>query len=61
MLTGEAKYRRWIVEYMDAWLARMRQNNGIIPSFVDVDGTIGGAARRWWGNAYGWDSARSTP
>ena len=39
LLTGEAKYRRWIVEYMDAWLARMKQNGGIIPSFVDLDGT----------------------
>ncbi len=61
MLTGEAKYRRWIVEYMDAWLARMRQNNGIIPSFVDVDGTIGGAGRRWWGNAYGWGFSPVNP
>ena len=23
-VTGEAKYRRWIVDYMDAWLARMQ-------------------------------------
>ena len=61
MLTGEAKYRRWIVDYMDAWLARMRQNNGIIPSFVDVDGTIGGAGRRWWGNAYGWGFSPVNP
>ena len=45
---------------MDAWLARMKQNAGIIPSFVDVDGTIGGPGRRWWTNAYGWGSVRST-
>ena len=61
LLTGEAKYRQWIVDYMDAWLARMRQNDGIIPSFVDVDGTIGGAARRWWGNAYGWGFSPVNP
>ena len=54
LLTGEAKYRRWIVDYMDAWLERMRQNGGIIPSFIDLDGTIGGPERKWWGNAYGW-------
>ena len=29
---------------MDAWLDRMKRNNGIIPSFVDLDGTIGGPA-----------------
>jgi hypothetical protein len=61
MVTGEAKYRRWIVEYMDAWLARMKQNAGIIPSFVDVDGTIGGPARRWWNNAYGWGFSPLNP
>ncbi len=61
MLTGEAKYRRWIVEYMDAWLARMKQNAGIIPSFVDVDGTIGGPGRRWWTNAYGWGFSPINP
>ena len=42
LVTGEAKYKKWIVEYMDAWLERMKQNNGIIPSFVDLDGRIGG-------------------
>jgi hypothetical protein len=61
LLTGEARYRRWIVEYMDAWLVRMRQNGGIIPSFVDVDGTIGGSGRRWWGNAYGWGFSPINP
>ena len=34
--TGDAKYRRWLVDYMDAWLARMKENRGIIPSFVDA-------------------------
>ena len=61
LLTGEAKYRRWIVDYMDAWLARMKQNGGIIPSFVDLDGTIGGRGNRWWGNAYGWGFSPVNP
>ncbi len=61
LLTGEAKYRRWIVEYMDAWLARMRENDGIIPSFVDLDGRVGGAEGRWWGNAYGWGFSPVNP
>jgi len=61
MLTGDAKYRRWIVEYMEAWLDRMKQNDGIIPSFVDLDGTIGGPQRRWWGNAYGWGFSPVNP
>jgi len=61
LLTGEAKYRRWIVEYMDAWLARMKKNNGIIPSFVDLDGTVGGREGTWWGNAYGWGFSPINP
>jgi hypothetical protein len=61
LLTGEEKYRRWLTEYMDAWLDRMRKNGGIIPSFVDLDGTIGGPERRWWNNAYGWGFSPINP
>jgi len=61
LLTGEAKYKQWVVQYMDAWLARMKQNGGIIPSFVDLDGKIGGPDRRWWGNAYGWGFSPVNP
>jgi hypothetical protein len=61
LLTGEAKYRQWIVDYMDAWLARMKQNGDVIPSFVDLDGKIGGPENRWWGNAYGWGFSPVNP
>ncbi len=61
LLTGDAEYRRWIVEYMDAWVGRMKQNGGIIPSFVDLDGRIGGPDGRWWGNAYGWGFSPINP
>jgi hypothetical protein len=61
MATGEAKYRQWVVDYMDAWLDRMKANGGIIPSFIDLDGTIGGPERRWWGNAYGWGFSPINP
>ena len=61
LATGEAKYKTWIVDYMDAWLDRMKQNNGIIPSFVDLDGKIGGPDGKWWGNAYGWGFSPVNP
>jgi hypothetical protein len=61
LVTGDEKYQRWIVEYMDAWLERMKQNGGIIPSLVDLDGRIGGLERRWWGNAYGWGFSPVNP
>jgi hypothetical protein len=61
LATGEAKYQKWIVDYMDAWLDRMKRNNGIIPSFVDLDGKLGGASGKWWGNAYGWGFSPVNP
>jgi hypothetical protein len=61
LLAGEPKYKKWIVEYMDAWLDRMARNGGVIPSFVDLDGRIGGADGRWWKNAYGWGFSPVNP
>ncbi|PYR56498.1 MAG: hypothetical protein DMF91_21780 [Acidobacteria bacterium] len=61
LLAGEPKYKTWLLEYMDAWLDRMKQNGGIIPSFVDLDGTIGGPEGKWWGNAYGWGFSPVNP
>jgi hypothetical protein len=54
LLTGDEKYKRWVVDYMDAWLGRMKENGGIIPSHVGLDGKVGGADGKWWGSAYGW-------
>jgi hypothetical protein len=39
----------------------MKQNGGIIPSFVDLDGRIGGPGGRWWGGAYGWGFSPVNP
>ncbi len=61
LIGGEAKYKTWLVGYMDAWLDRMRRNGGVIPSFVDLDGSIGGPTKRWWGNAYGWGFSPVNP
>jgi hypothetical protein len=61
LIANEAKYKRWIVGYMDAWLDRMKQNDGIIPSFVDLDGRVGGPERQWWKNAYGWGFSPINP
>ena len=54
-LTGEEKYRNWVLEYVDAWADRARENNGILPSNIGLDGKIGGACDgKWWGGCYGW-------
>lgn len=55
MLAHEQKYRRWILEYVDAWRERMLANHGIIPSNIGLDGKIGGSANgKWYGGVYGW-------
>jgi hypothetical protein len=61
LIAGEQRYKTWLLEYMDAWLDRMQRNNGIIPSFVDLDGVTGGTEGRWWGNAYGWGFSPVNP
>jgi hypothetical protein len=55
MLTGEEKYREWLIGYVDAWVDRMDANGGIIPSNIGLDGTIGGECDgKWYGGVYGW-------
>ncbi|MFO0867989.1 MAG: hypothetical protein U0935_03500 [Pirellulales bacterium] len=55
LLTGEDKYRRWLLAYVDAWRQRMLDNHDIIPTNIGLDGRPGSAAGgRWWGGVYGW-------
>ena len=55
MLEHEPKYKAWVLEYVDAWLERMKANGGIIPTNIGLDGKIGSAAGgKWYGGVYGW-------
>ena len=40
MLTGEEKYKQWLLEYVDAWIERTEANDGIIPSNIGLDGRL---------------------
>src|SRR4051794_35048547 len=54
-LAHEKKYKDWALEYADAWAARAKANNNIMPSNVGLDGKIGSAAGgKWYGGVYGW-------
>jgi hypothetical protein len=54
-LSGDARYRNWIAEYVGAWRERATANGGIIPDNVAPDGTVGGLLDgRWYGGLYGW-------
>jgi hypothetical protein len=56
MLTGEEKYRKWALEYVDAWKARTEQCGGNVPSNVGLNGKPGGEYNgQWWKGTYGWN------
>src|SRR5262249_44187518 len=62
MLDHEPKYRRWLLEYVDAWRERMVANGNIIPSNVGLDGKVGSATGgKWYGGTYGWAFSVKVP
>lgn len=57
LVTGDPKYREWVLEYVAAWRDRTLANGGNIPSNVGLDGRIGGEWNgRWYGGVFGWSS-----
>ena len=54
-LTGEDSFRDWVLEYAEAWRQRTIENDGIIPTNIGLDGTVGGECDgKWYGGCYGW-------
>ncbi|MBM3934927.1 MAG: hypothetical protein FJ319_11620 [SAR202 cluster bacterium] len=57
LYTGNERFKRWVLEYTDAWLERLRQNNGILPDNIGPHGKVGEKrGGQWWGGLYGWNS-----
>ena len=55
LLTGEEKYKAWVREYVEAWIARTAANDGIVPDNVGLSGKIGEHIEgKWYGSYYGW-------
>ena len=55
ILTSEEKYRRWVLDYLGAWMQRTRENGGIIPDNIGLSGRIGEKrGGQWWGGFFGW-------
>ncbi|MEV0536804.1 hypothetical protein [Kitasatospora sp. NPDC050463] len=55
VVSGEQRYRDWIVEYVGAWRERTEANGGLIPDNVGPDGVVGSLLEgRWYGAHYGW-------
>jgi hypothetical protein len=53
LLTGEKRWRDWLLSYVDAWVERAAANDDILPSKVGLDGRIGGNSQ-WYDGVYGW-------
>jgi len=59
LLTGEEKYRKWVLEYVGAWRERTEANGGIIPGNIGLDGAIGGTyGGKWYKGIFMWDRER---
>ena len=57
LLTHDAKYKAWVLEYVGAWRDRAAANGGNIPSNSGLDGSIGGEwGGKWYGGIFGWNS-----
>jgi hypothetical protein len=55
-LTGDSKYKNWVVEYTNAWKKRAEECGGNIPSNVGLNGKPGGEHNgQWWKGTYGWN------
>lgn len=56
MLTGEEKYRNWVLDYVGAWKKRTAETGGNIPSNIGLNGKPGGEYNgQWWKGTYGWN------
>ena len=54
-LTGDDRYRLWLLEYFGAWQRRAQENGGLVPDNVSSHGVVGGQfGGRWYGGLYGW-------
>ena len=55
LISGEEKYRDWVLEYTDAWMERARRNDGLLPDNVGHSGQVGEYIDgKWYGGVYGW-------
>ncbi|OGV61723.1 MAG: hypothetical protein A3K19_25950 [Lentisphaerae bacterium RIFOXYB12_FULL_65_16] len=53
--TGDDRYRRWVLDYLEAWAERIAANGGLCPDNVGPNGRIGELMDgKWWGGYYGW-------
>ncbi|NWK94627.1 hypothetical protein DM806_02855 [Sphingobium lactosutens] len=57
-LGGGERFRDWALDYLGAWADRAARNDGLLPSHVRPDGTVG---KDWWKGVYGWGFSPVVP
>lgn len=55
LYTGEEKYKKWVLDYVDGWMKHIADNKGLLPDNVGLTGKVGEYRNgQWWGGLYGW-------
>ena len=56
LFTGIDKYKKWVLDYTEAWIERMWENDGLMPDNVGPTGIVGERRNgQWWGGMHGWN------
>ena len=56
LYTGDDKYKKWVLDYVGAWIERTERNGGILPDNVGPTGKIGENRNgQWWNGVQGWN------
>ena len=56
LYTGDEKYKRWVLDYTEAWMERAAKNGGVMPDNVGPTGIVGERRNgNFWGGQYGWN------
>ena len=55
IMSGDAKYKTWLLDYVGAWMERAEAHDGLLPDNIGLGGIVGEEMDgRWYGANYGW-------
>lgn len=55
LLTGDVKYKQWLLHYVEGWRRRAHANGDLLPDNVGLHGQVGEYLEgKWYGGLYGW-------
>lgn len=55
LYSADESLKKWVIDYLNRWHQRARDNDGIMPDNVGLSGKVGEYLDgKWWGGHYGW-------